>query len=139
MKYLIPLLPFGGTFHSHDNSKSLNFFTVTSSAPFVSPRRSFPMACSVPSTASQPPAGLFAYGFQPLSVLPSNRSCQPAAFSAGVSVLSAAARLPMAREATKKKKGRRGFIGGGNQWVNGAEMERQNGRHRRSRSRSPRR
>src|SRR5262245_40406211 len=81
---------------------------------FRSPARWTPFsACSVPSSTFHLSAGnpVLVKARQPAPVLPSNRSCQPADFSAAVKVLgvsAAAARAgPPATTAAKKQPARR--------------------------------
>src|SRR6185295_11602280 len=88
MKYLMPLLPFAEMRQSHCRSKSSKTWSVMRSPPLAVDtffRR--------PSSTTQPCLGgsFFLKFLQPVRLLPSKSSFQPAAFSAAVSVLSSAA------------------------------------------------
>src|SRR5439155_27282304 len=82
MKYFTPLLALGGIRHSQESSKSSNSSSLTRSPP-----------CPLATHFSQSPSitdhclggSFFLKLCQPLIVLPSKSSFQPAAFSAGVS------------------------------------------------------
>src|SRR5262245_22963108 len=87
-RYLMPLLPPGLIRHSSCNSKLSYCPVVTISPPCLlcSP---LPATCLIaPSSMAQPSSGICSLRkpFQPFQLLPSNRSFQPAAFSACVSV-----------------------------------------------------
>src|SRR5216117_4169246 len=86
MKYFTPLLALGGMRHSQESSKSSNSSSLTRSPPCP-----LAMHFSQSPSITQPCLGgsCFLKLCQPLSVLPSKSSFQPAAFSAAVTALGA--------------------------------------------------
>src|SRR5438046_2283935 len=98
-RYFTPLFPPGAIFHSHENSKSLNFSSVIRSPALGRPLRA--VALIQPLVITQVFAGFPpAYDCQPVKSLPLKSSFHPCLISPSVNVFaagSAAARVNVSK------------------------------------------